>query len=551
MGSASQDLILKIIAKDQYSAELKAARTAVDSMTQAEKESALASSRTTEAQAGEAQSSKSLFSSYTELRSGLDLLTMASGKLSQAYDFLVGDTMAYSKEVRELATNVSLTVEETSALIQAGDDFGIEMSTMTSTMEMMTRRGIAPSVDKLAEMADEFVNTEDPIQRANKMMEAFGRNWTALTPMLKEGGQAVRDAAQAGREMNLVTEESVKQAREQEIALDNLGDRVTVIKSKIANTLIPVLNDAADGAILLADAIEQPKNKSDEYEQAITLLSLRFGANSAAVADAAEQYRHYLWTLQEAENTTDAVDRAVARQTASIKKVIPLTQQQTDGMKAYALAAQTGGAAQENYNKWLDAEKSSAANAALSMKELTTQTIYQTASAGLSAEAALTLGVRMGLIDRDALGAAKAIQGMKDNLDAGISTNDTYATSIIAIQNAIAGLKDKNVTVTVETIEKERRLQERQQQAEETGKPIPGMAGGGTVVVPPGYPNDSYPVRVQSGERLDVTPAGSNGMSAAATTQVIINIGSISRDYTPSQAGDEIVDKMRSRGAIR
>ena len=36
----------------------------------------------------------------------------------------------------------------------------------------------------------------------------------------------------------------------------------------------------------------------------------------------------------------------------------------------------------------------------------------------------------------------------------------------------------------------------------------PGMAGGADFVVPPGYPNDSYPMRVQSGERVTVTPAG-------------------------------------------
>jgi hypothetical protein len=34
-----------------------------------------------------------------------------------------------------------------------------------------------------------------------------------------------------------------------------------------------------------------------------------------------------------------------------------------------------------------------------------------------------------------------------------------------------------------------------------------GYAQGGSFIVPPGYPNDSYPMRVQSGERVTVTPA--------------------------------------------
>jgi len=40
---------------------------------------------------------------------------------------------------------------------------------------------------------------------------------------------------------------------------------------------------------------------------------------------------------------------------------------------------------------------------------------------------------------------------------------------------------------------------------------IPKLAGGGDIVVPPGFPNDSYPILVQSGERVRVTPAGSTG----------------------------------------
>jgi hypothetical protein len=35
-----------------------------------------------------------------------------------------------------------------------------------------------------------------------------------------------------------------------------------------------------------------------------------------------------------------------------------------------------------------------------------------------------------------------------------------------------------------------------------------GYASGADFIVPPGFQNDSYPMRVQSGERVQVTPAG-------------------------------------------
>jgi hypothetical protein len=42
--------------------------------------------------------------------------------------------------------------------------------------------------------------------------------------------------------------------------------------------------------------------------------------------------------------------------------------------------------------------------------------------------------------------------------------------------------------------------------------PPPAFATGGSFEVPPGYPNDSFPMRVQSGEQVDVTPAGESRM---------------------------------------
>ena len=39
----------------------------------------------------------------------------------------------------------------------------------------------------------------------------------------------------------------------------------------------------------------------------------------------------------------------------------------------------------------------------------------------------------------------------------------------------------------------------------------PGFARGGSFIVPQGFPNDSFPMRVSSGERVTVTPRGASG----------------------------------------
>ena len=49
----------------------------------------------------------------------------------------------------------------------------------------------------------------------------------------------------------------------------------------------------------------------------------------------------------------------------------------------------------------------------------------------------------------------------------------------------------------------------------------PQMARGGSFTVPPGYPNDSFRMRVQSGERVSVTPSG--GARSGGRQPVIVN----------------------------
>ena len=39
----------------------------------------------------------------------------------------------------------------------------------------------------------------------------------------------------------------------------------------------------------------------------------------------------------------------------------------------------------------------------------------------------------------------------------------------------------------------------------------PGFARGGSFIVPQGFPNDTFPMRVSSGERVTVSPRGSGG----------------------------------------
>ena len=79
---------------------------------------------------------------------------------------------------------------------------------------------------------------------------------------------------------------------------------------------------------------------------------------------------------------------------------------------------------------------------------------------------------------------------------------------------------------------------------------MPKFARGGDFIVPPGYPNDTFPMRVESGERVQITPKTEVG--GAMTSQSTVNINFtgnvLSQDFIEDEAIPMIKEAIR-RGA--
>lgn len=171
--------------------------------------------------------------------------TAAIYGIGKALRDTVADTMKYAKQVRDLSDVMRTSTEETSRIIQVADDYMISTESLTRAMEMALKNGFAPSVDTLADLADRYVSIQDPTARAAEMQKIFGRNWAELTPMLREGGQAIRDGAAAISESLVLTQQQVDQARRLEIQIDNLNDAWEGIKTTVGNAVVPVLANVA------------------------------------------------------------------------------------------------------------------------------------------------------------------------------------------------------------------------------------------------------------------------------------------------------------------
>jgi len=522
-----------------------------------------------------AEANKEQKKSLLEVNAALDLFGKGINAAKEFAQQAIGDTMEYAKSVRELSTNIGISVEETSKIIQAADDYGIGVGEVTSALEMMTRRGIAPSIDKLASLADQFKSIQDPVKRAEAMTEAFGRSWTTLTPLLSAGGDALRESAEEAEGLGLVLSEAdVQAARDLEIGLDNLGDKAEALALKIGKGLIPAINGLLDQAFLLEKYLQGTGTQAEKDADIIRYLTNMYGENSTEVKLAIAVQKKHTDELERNATSRDAVIDGIKQQNALLIRNGSANVWATAGVKAGGTALYDYGVSVDDVRTQIEAleikrqllfekgfvegsaqllkvkaemdalktsigdtgpeieslegdlirlaEKGFERNsvqvqkvidkladlrlktevtvgafskitpsmedaflasqaalgpyeesidkAALSMKELTTQTIFNTAAQGLSAEAALTLATRMGLVDKGAEGAVRAIESMKRKQQDGKMSADEYATSILKIQDAIAGLKDKNVKVTIDTIQREIRAQELEQRKEETGK---------------------------------------------------------------------------------
>jgi hypothetical protein len=277
----------------------------------------------------------------------------------------IDTTMAYNKEIRDLAQNLGITTEETSRLIQTADDFTVSQETVTTALQMAVKRGFAPNIETIAMMADEYVALESPTRRAARMSEVFGRNWSALVPLLKEGGQAIRDVAAAQSDALIVTEEQSKATRELEKSMDDLGDKALALKLKVGNALVPALTDAADTGSKFVDIVtnaEAPIERMNrQLEYAITFLGKEHPL-VRQVRDEIEKYGEELGRIKQQE---DLRNRLLAEGRVELGKTAEAYAGTSAGMLEYAEAAREGGDASKVWSGFVkegaDAAKTAAA----------------------------------------------------------------------------------------------------------------------------------------------------------------------------------------------
>lgn len=167
------------------------------------------------------------------------------------------------------------TAEQASFVVAALDDVGVSAETGTKAVfqlgkrleensEKLSAHGISAAYDAkgnvdlartLLNVADAYVATTDPAERAKLLTDAFGKSGQTLIPLLergKEGIEALYASAEATGQ--ILTQDEIDKAEEYRLALDDLHDSLQAIALAAGKALVPVLTKVADVLATVVDA---------------------------------------------------------------------------------------------------------------------------------------------------------------------------------------------------------------------------------------------------------------------------------------------------------
>jgi len=218
-----------------------------------------------------------LGSAFNLLTNPITLVTAGVGAFGLEAKKSITELVAYNKTVREMMQVTGLSADETSRIIQVSDDWGIELGTVTNALDLMNRKGITPSIDKLSQIADEYVNATDKSAFMEEATKKYGRSFGDLIPILAKGGDALREQAASISDNMIATDESIEASREFEVAMDDLGDAVQGLEYTLGNDLIPILVDIMQTLMGTYDA-------SKHAEDGISGLDKAFGGLNAGIS---------------------------------------------------------------------------------------------------------------------------------------------------------------------------------------------------------------------------------------------------------------------------
>ena len=225
---------------------------------------------------------------FTELSSVVSLAKQAFQVAKKVVEETVGEFTTYAKTVEDMARVTGSSAEEVSRLIQVSDDLQISTASLEQAMAGAVRKGIDPSVDSIASLADEYLALAPGLDRSQFLVEKFGRSGLEMAKLMEQGGDKIREMGAAVDDSLIITDEAIAANQEYYAAMDDLNDIIQGVKLEFAQGLIPVLTKVAKW-------MEEVRKKGEESKRG-------FQEEAKQILDTSDSYEAYLDEMERSLN---------------------------------------------------------------------------------------------------------------------------------------------------------------------------------------------------------------------------------------------------------
>lgn len=175
---------------------------------------------------------------------------LAAGIENMASEIIdLGQT--YAQQVEDMARLSGASIEDASRIIQISDDMRLSYDQVSTALKMYARQAAESgeasdmSIETLARLSDQYLSLAPGVERANFLLENFGRSGADMGKLMEQGGAGIREMAAAVDESLVMTQEGIDAAEEYRLAMDDWNDALDGVKLELAKTLLPVLKDFA------------------------------------------------------------------------------------------------------------------------------------------------------------------------------------------------------------------------------------------------------------------------------------------------------------------
>jgi hypothetical protein len=400
------------------------------------------------------------------------------------------------EQIRGLTALTGTNAEETSRMMQAFDDLGISTDQFGKIVEQSAKKGFVFTLENVKALAEEY-NSLSSVQERNKLLtDRLGKSGLELAKVFAEGGDAIEKYYNAVSDGLVMTDREVASADQLRRNIDNLNDSWTNFTMTLTGPAVEALNT-------MFTRQQEMIRLEEEYGRGVRNMTR---AQQDAAYSALELADSEKWVAENAD--------------------LAMQMMKGYGDTAGALPGELDAAtqAQNELNK--------------SMQAYNEQLLFTIASEGLDTEAKLQLAYGMGLIDEKSRYAIVKTQEWRGELEKGKMTIEEYYAKVWALGDAFGRITSKKVTIEVETVYTERN----RRYGGAIGDGAENANGtSGWVTVPPGYPGDSYPVMMSSGESYQVQNDRQRwtGQGEQSTAGPLVTIGSVVLNNGMDQAGFE------------